>query len=190
MSRAYRIQLSEEVSREIVAEDEARSRLDVLEIVSPEETAGLLRAELLRRGFQEQADGTLSREQESSVVTVDPCTGEATVKVAARKDVTVKKTREATVWDDAAETRTGSESRARDALRSDLERSLERSADKLQDQACRELEKLLAELQPELAEVANAVTRAALKAKAARMGKVLDIREDERTGDLTIKVEV
>ena len=52
------------------------------------------------------------------------------------------------------------------------------------------LEKHLAELQPELSQVVNKITREALKEKAKQMGTITEIAEDAQTGSLTIKIEV
>ena len=53
-----------------------------------------------------------------------------------------------------------------------------------------ELEKHLQEIQPEISQIVNQVTRDALKQKAQQMGTVTEISEDAESGSLTIKVEV
>lgn len=190
MSRAYRITVSESVRRDIVADDEVRSRLELLSILPPEETAGLLRTELLARGFEECEDGSLRRTKDSTTVTVDPCNGEVIVKIEAKVVAVVEGKREAVGMEDVGPGIGATEAKAREQLRHDLDRKLDRDREKLQQETTRELERQLAELQPELGRIVNKVTRDALKIQAARLGSVSEIREDEETGSLTIKVEV
>jgi len=52
------------------------------------------------------------------------------------------------------------------------------------------LEKKLCDLQPELSDVVNKVTRQAIKEKAQQLGTVKEVSEDEESGSLTIKIEV
>lgn len=190
MSRAYRITVAESVSREIVAADEVRSRLELLSILPPEETAALLRAELLARGFTENADGSMARKNEKTTVTVDPCNGEVSVKIEAKVAATAEGTRAATGYDDLGAGLAATEAKAREALRKDLDQKIERDSSRLQQEATQELEKHLANLQPELAVIVNKVTRDALKIKAQSLGSITEIHEDEATGSLTIKVDV
>jgi hypothetical protein len=190
MSRAYRITVSESVRRDIVADDEVRSRLELLTILPPEEMASLLRAELLARGFTEEVNGTLVRQQDATTVTVDPCNGEVVVKIEARQAAAAEGQRTVVGMEDVGPAIGVSEAKAREQLRQDLDKKLERDREKLQQEATRELERHLADLQPELGRLVNKVTREALKIQAARLGSVLDIAEDEQTGSLTIKVEV
>jgi hypothetical protein len=78
----------------------------------------------------------------------------------------------------------------KDQLKQDLEKKFEQEQSRLQNEATEKLEKHLNELQPEISEVVNQVTRDALKQKAQQMGTVKEISENAETGDLTIKVEV
>jgi hypothetical protein len=75
MSRSYRICVRESVSRVIRAEDRVSTHLEILEVLPPEEMAGLLGDELERRGFRRQKDGALVRRDKGAMVTVDPATG-------------------------------------------------------------------------------------------------------------------
>ena len=52
MSRAYRISVKESVHRVIKAEDSVCTQLEVLEVLPPEQMAGLLADELEKRGFK------------------------------------------------------------------------------------------------------------------------------------------
>lgn len=190
MSRAYRISVKESVTREIKGSDEIATKLELLDILPPEAMGGLLRAELEARGFAENADGTLSRKEGDVTVTVDPCDGEVTVKSEAAKSVTEKGSRDGSAWDDVGPNRAAVEENTRDQLRKDLDKKIDKQQEKLQQQATEQLEKELLDLQPELGEIVNKITREALKQKAAQMGTIQEISEDPQTGSMTIKVEV
>lgn len=190
MSRAYRITVKESVTRELRGSDEIATKLEVLEILPPEQMAGLLAEELKGRGFQEQDDGTFTRADGKTTVTVEPCTGEVTVRAEAGESVTLEAKRDATGYDDFGPGEAGVRERVREQLKQDLEKKAERETERLQTQATRELERKLEELQPELGAVVNKITREALKQKAQQLGTVKEVSEDEQTGNLTIKVEV
>ena len=190
MSRAYRISVKESVSREIKGSDEICTRLELLDILPPEAMGGLLRRELEARGFTENADGTMNREDGDSTVTVDPCSGEVTVKSELGKKVTQKGTREGAAWNDVGPGREEVEKKTRDQLKKDLDQKIDLEQEKLQKQATEKLERELNDLQPELSEIVNKVTREALKQKAGQMGTIQEIAEDPATGSMTIKVEV
>ena len=61
---------------------------------------------------------------------------------------------------------------------------------RLQGEATEQLEGALADVRKELNDAVNAVTREALKRKAAQMGEIKEMSEDPEAGSLTIKVEV
>ena len=190
MSRAYRITVKESLTRELKGSDEICTTLEVLEILPPEAMAELLKKGLQEKGFEEQPDGTMKPSDGKVTVTVDPCTGEVSVKSEAQESVTLEARRETTGYDDIGPGEKGIRERVGEQLRQDLERKAEKETERLQNQATAELERKLQELQPELGQVVNKVTREALKQKAAQLGSVKEIAEDEQTGNLTIKVEV
>jgi pyruvate formate-lyase activating enzyme-like uncharacterized protein len=190
MSRAYRITVKESDTRTLKAGDEICTQLEILEILPPEEMAGLLKDELKKRGFKEQADGVMVREDGDLAVTVDPCSGEVTVKSQTQETVSQEAKRDATGFNDIGPNESSLRDRVKDQLKQDLEKKFEQEQSRLQNEATEKLEKHLNELQPEISEVVNQVTRDALKQKAQQMGTVKEISENAETGDLTIKVEV
>jgi hypothetical protein len=190
MSRAYRVSVKESVTREIKGADEISTKLELLDILPPEAMGGLLREELKARGFAEDPDGTMSRKDGDVTVTVDPCDGEVTVKSELGKQVTEKGQREGSAWNDAGPSRQTVEDNTRQQLKKDLDKKIEKEQEKLQKIATEKLEKELNDLQPELSEIVNKVTKEALKQKAAQMGTIQEISEDPQTGSMTIKVEV
>jgi hypothetical protein len=190
MSRAYRITVKEAINRELKGSDEICTKLEVLEILPPEQMAELLKEELKQRGFEEREDGTLVRNDGGVTITVEPCTGEVSVKSEASEKVTLEAKRDVTGYDDVGPGEKNIRDRAREQLRQDLEKKADKETERLQTQATQELERRLEELQPELGKVVNKVTREALKQKAGQMGTIKEIAEDADTGNMTIKVEV
>lgn len=190
MSRAYRITVKESTTRDIKGSDEICTQLELLEILPPEQMADLLRGELKNRGFDESDDGTMTRKDGKITVTVDPCNGEVAVKSEASETVTLEAKREATTYDDIGPHDTQVRKQVSEQLKRDLEKKAEKESERLQTQATEVLEKHLDELQPELSQVVNKVTRDALKQKAQQLGTVKEIAEDAETGSLTIKIEV
>jgi len=190
MSRAYRIKVKESLKRDVRAEDCIQTQIELLEILPPEQMGELLARELEARGFESQDDGTMVRKDGDVTVTVDPCSGEVTIKAESEKTIEVEGSREGYGYDDIGPSNRKIKEKLSKELISDLERKVEQQAAKVQSAATDKLEKELADLQPELTEVVNRVTSEALKQKAAQMGTIKEISEDPESGSLTIKVEV
>ena len=190
MSRAYRITMKESETRNIRGTDEISTRLELLEILPPEQMAELLRGELQQRGFTEAGDGTLTRRDGALTVTVDPCNGEVSVKAEVAETVTIEVKRETSGWDDAGPSPSAIRERVKEQLQGDIDKKAGKEVERLQERATEVLEKHLDELQPELGQIINKVTRDALKQKAAQLGTIKELTEDAETGSLTIKVEV
>jgi len=190
MSRAYRITVKESSTRQLKGADEISTTLEVLEILPPEQMAELLKRELKQRGYTEQPDGTYAKQDGNITVTIDAKTCEVTVKAQVGEEVTVEAKRETTGYDDVGPGQKEIRERVKEQLQHDLEQKAGKEAERLQTEATADLEKKLCDLQPELSEVVNKVTREALKQKAAQLGNIKEISEDSQSGELTIKVEV
>ena len=190
MSRAYRITVKESSTRELKGSDEIRTRLEVLEILPPEVMSELLKKELTAKGYAENADGTYSREDGNTTVTVDPKTFEVSVKSQVDAEVTLESKRETFGYDDVGPGQKELRERLKKQIDEDIDKKAEHESERLQGQATAELEGKLCDLQPELSEVVNKVTREALKQKARQLGDIKELTEDEGTGSLTIRIEV
>ena len=189
MSRAYRITVKESETRTLRGADEICTKLELLDILPPEDTAGLLKGALAERGFKEQADGTLTRQDDGLTVTVDPCDGTVSVKSEVSEKVGLEAKRHTSGYDDVGPTEKAIRDKMKDQLKADLDKKAEQEMARLQNEATEKLEKHLDELQPELGRVVNKVTREALKQKARSMGTVQEVHEDA-DGNMLIKVEV
>jgi len=190
MSRAYRITVRESETRDLRGSDEICTQLELLGILPPEAMAKLLADELKRGGFTEGEDGKLTRETGKLTVTVDPCSGEVSVKSEAEERVTIEAKKEATGWDDAGPAPDDARARAKEQLKADIDKRAERESARLQAEASKALEAHLDDLQPELGKIVNKVTREALKEKAKQLGAIREIAEDAETGNMTITIEV
>ncbi|MGL4419738.1 MAG: hypothetical protein ACRCZF_03655 [Gemmataceae bacterium] len=190
MSRAYRITVRESLTREIRGSDEIATQLELLGVLPPEAMAELLKGELRGRGYDETPNGTFTRTDGAVTVTVDPCDGTVVVRAEQEKEVTVEKTGEAGYFDDVGPSEKNVRERVAENLRKQLAEELSAEQKQLQEKATAVLEGHLADLQPELAQIVNKVTREALKQKAAQLGTIQSIHEDDKTGDLTMTIEV
>lgn len=190
MSRAYRISMKESDTRCLKAGDEIGTQLEILDILPPEDMGALLREELARRGFKDQDDGTMTRSDGAITVTVDPCTGEISVKSSAEETVSQEVKREASGFNDVGPNEESLRGRVKEQLRQDLDKRFEQEQSRLQNEATEKLEKHLEKIQPEISEIVNKLTRDALKRKANQLGTVKEMSEDAETGSLTIKIEV
>ena len=165
MSRAYRITVKESESRNLKADDEICTQLEILEILPPEDMATLLKEELKKRGFEEQEDGTMVRKDGDVSVKVDPCSGEVSVKAEKEETVSQEARRDATGFNDVGPNESNLRDRVKDQLKAELDKKFDQEQSRLQNKATDALEKHLQELQPEISEVVNQVTRDALKQK-------------------------
>ena len=190
MSRSYRISVRECVNRVIRAEDCVSTNLEMLEVLPPEQMAGLLSDELERRGYTREKGGTLVRRDQGVTVTIDPAKGTVTVAAVATENLSLEGQKDGRTYQE-----TGPQAqRTRQALREELQRDLEQKASKkeagMQTQVTDKLEAQLGGLRRELDEAVNRVTAEALKRKAAQLGQIKEITEDPQVGSLTIVVEV
>jgi ethanolamine utilization cobalamin adenosyltransferase len=188
MSRAYRIRISESLRRHIQVDDGIQSKLEILDILAPEQTAALLERELAAAGFEQDEQGVWVRVDEDGVaVRVDAKTSTVTVTAAADADVELERERVVTAW---AENDEASRARGKAALSKELEGEVAAQEKQLQAEVTEALEGKLGDLRKELDQISNRVTAEALKQKAASMGEIQEISEDLETGSLTIRVKV
>ena len=189
MSRAYKIRVKESISQDLAASDEVCSDLEILEILPGDAMADLLAGELKGRGFEEK-DGKLVREKAGVTVTVDPKSGEVGVKAEKKDKVDLESEAEGWGYDDVGPKESAVRKTLSESAKADLARRAKKQQDRLQAEATEALEGEMADVRKELNDAVNAVTREALKRKAAQMGRIKEMTEDAETGSLTIKVEV
>lgn len=190
MSRAYKIEVKESEQRVIRASDEICTTLELLDILPPEATADLLKKELKSRNFKEAENGTMVREDKNQIVTVDPCSGEVVVKTIVESDKKVEVKREGVAVDDIRDSREKVTKKLKERAQEEIQKEFDSEQKKSQSKATEHLEKAIADLQPEINDIVNKITRESLKAKAAQMGRIQEITENAESGEMTIKIEV
>jgi hypothetical protein len=189
MSRSYRIAIRETLRRVMRAHDRVSTQLEILEVLPSEQMSELLAQELEKRGYQRQGED-LTRERDGVKVTVDPKNGSVTVSSESSAEVDLKQEKEGRAWDDVGPSANSVRAQLREQARADLEKQAERKAGELQSEVTDRLEQQLGDVRRELDQAVNRVTAEALKLKAAQMGQIKEMTEDEQTGSLTIVVEV
>jgi hypothetical protein len=188
MSRSYRIAVKESINRVIRAEDRVSTQLEILEVLPPEQMGALLAEELEKKGFKKQGD-VMVRKHKGVTVAVNPETGEVTVTAEASEKIEAEVEREGRAYDDAGPGAKAVREQLKKQAKDDLEKKAEEKTAGLQTKVTDRLEGELRDIRSELDQVVNKVTAEALKRKAAQMGQIKEMTEDE-TGNLTIVVEV
>lgn len=189
MSRSYRIRVRETLRRVIRASDHVSSQLELLEILPPEQMAGLLGQELASRGFK-LADGKAVRKENGVKISVELSSGTVVVEAQSQESVALSQEKEGRAYDDTGPNAKQVEGQLRSELQKDLEKQADKERAKLQKQVTEKLEGELADLKQELDQAVNRATAAALKLKASQMGQIKQLTEDPASGSLTIVVEV
>lgn len=189
MSRSYRISVRECVNRVIKAEDRVSTQLEILEILPPEQMAGLLADELAKEGFRREGN-LLVKEEDGVVVSVNTESGEVTVSAEASETTKVEGERQGRAYDDIGPHASQVRENLRQELKRDLDKKVEEKTGALQSKVTDQLEGKLGDLRQDLDKVVNKVTAEALKRKAASLGQIKEMTEDPQSGSLTIVVEV
>lgn len=189
MSRAYRIRVSESIHRVLRAGDRVSTRLEILEVLPPEQISALLAQELESRGYQRAGD-ELVRKTDGVTVTVDVSTGTVTVAAQACEEVELEGIREARAYDEDGRHARETREALRRQVQGDIDRHAAEKETAMQTDVTDRLEGKLCDLRSELDQVANRVTAEALKIKAARLGQIKQMTEDAQSGSLTIVLEV
>ena len=189
MSRAYRISVSDSITKVVCAEDHISSELEILEILPLDQMADLLAEELVKRGFERDGD-EVNRVDGDISVTVNVKTGVVTVRAATSEEVEIVGNKDGYMYDDYGPDKATAEQQLREKLKKELEKGADKEREKLQKQLTDSLEKELVEIRKELDQAVNRATAEALKQKASQMGQIKELTEDPESGSLTIVVEV
>ncbi|MDX1928714.1 MAG: hypothetical protein SFV81_19450 [Pirellulaceae bacterium] len=188
MSRAYRIQVKESVTKVVRAEDHVSCQLELLEILPCEQTADLLGAELEKLGFVREGD--IARRKTGVItVTVELASGLVTVSAEETEKVQLEGTKEGITYTDTGPVK-HAEKALSDALLKELQVKADEKREDLQKQVTDALESKLHDVRVELEGAVNRITAEALKLRAAQLGQIKTITEDPASGSMTIVVEV
>jgi hypothetical protein len=186
MSRAIQIRVSESVVRTVHVEDGVQSPLEMLPILAPERMGELLAKQLEDLGFTRDGDKATRKDPDGVVVEVDLKTATVTAKIAADSKLEESIDRRANV---AIERRETSESALRDDVIRELDERLQARTEALRKEVTGRLEKKLGDLRRELDGAVGRATVEALTERAASLGNIQSVVEDE-AGNVTIKVKL
>jgi hypothetical protein len=187
VSRAYTIRVSQSIRRHVRVEDGVQTNLEVLAVLSREEMTELLAAQLLELGFEREGN-VLSRVDEDGVtISIDAETSTVTVRLAAETEVNESIERSARIYEERL---VEGKARLEKSARAELEGHVDEERARLTGEVAEKLEAKLRDLRRELDGAATRATAAALKVRAAQLGEIQQIDENEETGEITIKVKV
>lgn len=185
MSRAYRIRISESVTRTVHVEDGLTFRLELLDVLGKERMTKLLEDELSELGFTQDGEHVMVKLVDDVRVEVDCETGQVTVRLVAENEVQRSVEQEVRVYDpEQGKQRAVAEAKQR------MEREIDQVQAELQRKVTERLEARVGDIRRELDKVSTRVVAAALKERAAELGEIEEISEDEQTGNLLIRIRV
>lgn len=186
MSRAIQIRVSESVVRTVHVEDGVQSPLEMLPILGRERQAELLAAELEKQGFTRDGQTARRKDPDGIEITVDLESATVTVRLGADSDLAETIERRASV---GIERREEAEAALRDDVIRDLDDRLAARTEALRREVTQQLEKKLGDLRKELDGAVGRATVAALTEKAASLGHIESVVQDE-AGNVAIKVKL
>jgi hypothetical protein len=186
MSRAIQIRVSESVVRTVHVEDGVASPLEVLPILAPERMGELLGKQLEERGFVRQGNKSIRTDPDGVIVEVDLNTATVTARIAARSTIEEAIERRANV---AEERHAQAQARLRDDVVRELDERVAARTEALRKEVTARLEKKLGDLRTELDAAVGRATVEALTERAASLGNIQSVVEDE-AGNVTIKVKL
>lgn len=186
MSRAIQIRVSESVVRTIHVEDGVQAPLEVLPILAPERMGELLAKQFEDLGFIRDGDKVTRTDPDGVVVEVDLKTATVTARIAADKKVEESIDRRANV---AIERKDHAEASLRDDVIRELDERVAARTEALRKEVTGKLEKKLGDLRKELDGAVGRATVEALTERAASLGNIQSVVEDE-AGNITIKVKL
>lgn len=189
MSRSYRLRVRETLRRVIRASDHVSSRLELLEILPPEQMAELLANALAEQGFERKENRAVKKRNDITIA-VELDSGNVIVTAESQQKVELASEKHRVVYDESRGRCSQAEAQLREEARQSLEMDADKRRQELQKQVTGRLEGELADLRQELDRAVNRATAAALKVKASQMGQIKTLTEDPASGSLTIVVEV
>ena len=188
MSRAYRIQISRDISRVVHVEDGVTSRLELLPILEADRMRDLLVEQLAEEGFEIDGDEASKEIEPGLVLGVNLALSEVSLKVEGEHKLEEKA--EVSAWGD---TDYGPKKDQEDWLlareQDKANKRMDKQADKLQKEATQKLEGMLRDMQLDIRRITGEVMKKALKEKAASMGDI-DAMSEGTDGSMEIKVKL
>jgi hypothetical protein len=163
------------------------SSIELLDVLPTDRMEALLRAELKERGFEEDGELLVQVQDDGVLVEIDPRARTVTIRAITDTEVELEHTKESRVYGESEEK---AEHALREHARAMLERQAERTSTAQKSELAARLEGRLRDLRTELDAVSHRVIASALKERAAQLGEVREIEEDEDAQSLTIRIKL
>lgn len=186
MSRAIVVRISESVVRTIHVEDGVVAPIELLPILAPERMAEHLATALADRGFSRTGTLCARTEADGTEIVVDLAAATIGVKLGSETEI-------AESIELSKATAPAYEQQIASGLRDDAARALDEQvaakAEQLRRAVTARLEAKLGDVQRDLDAAIGRATAAALAEKAAQLGHIEELHEDE-AGNVTIRVRL
>lgn len=187
MSFPYRVTVSRTVQETVREKDQSKNKIDLTPILESGRMRDLLVDALKKKGFKEEADGTLTRTENGVTETFDPKTMEVTTTAEAAGEIKKEKTVEARgdSWrrEEAEKSRKHVENEVGARLEKELAVTDAERGEKKRELAA-EAAKRLADSEKkrmtDLNEATLDVYAEALKEKAKTLGEVKEVHENRK----------
>jgi hypothetical protein len=186
MSRAIQVRISESVVRTVHVEDGVQSPLEMLPVLGAERMAELLAKELAALGFLRDGDTAKRTDPDGVEITVDLKGATVTVKIGAEERLAESVELEART---AVERQASVEKNLRDDALDLLDKRLTERTEELRREVTARLERKLGDIKQELDGAIGRATVGALTERAAQLGRIEEVHEDE-AGNVTIRVKL
>jgi len=187
MSRAYRVRVSERLTRVVHVEEGVETKLEILNILPREQMGEILANELEEAGFERDGEVLERVDEEGVRIRVNVSDGTVSVDVVEERKLNLEEERSGIAWEELLE-------QAKETLRQQAKEELEEQAtveeQALRDLVNKKLERKLTSAKSDLDRAVNRATAEALKKRAAQLGEIQEIQEDSESGSLTIRVKV
>ncbi len=188
MSATYTLVLQNEIVRTIHVEDEIQHRIELSPLLPPEEMRLLLRQQLAAAGWQEDAQGRLARQDDQGDALWDVEAGVLAVRIAVDQELIEEIATKVT-----ARSRAGAQAMAQHMIKQ-RSAQLEEEADAAMAETQAEIKaRLLAGDSARTAEIQKVLQQTyaeALKIKAAQLGTVSSIEENDSPDAYTLTIRI
>lgn len=185
MSRAYRIRISESVSKVIHVHDGLSAPVDLLPILPKEQMLHLLGAELEKVGWT-SSEGKVTKDFGGVTAEVDLMTGQISLRIEREETATETAVVVRQGYDDVGPATT--EASVREEAVQKAERLLALAKTQAQANITALLEAALPEVKAEIDAAANKICVTALKVKASQLGEIEEISESENGLAIIVKM--
>ena len=144
----------------------------------------MLEEELVKRGFSVEGGIATRTDEQGVTIRIDIDKRKVHVGKREEKDVEVTLTRS------IASNQKEADEGMRDRVRAEAADAIDGQKERERRTFTEQIEKKLGDVRGELDEIVVAVTQQALRRRAAQIGEIQSVEQDESTGSMTIRVRV